>query len=245
MVKTKKVVPSISWFVSNQEDVDIVKEFAIGAKMNIQLAFYERRDAEKWMYKLVECSPFVTSIHLPKGLELNDYNANGLVNELSIIYGTRRFVVHPWSKDLFEIAEFVRDANWTLSLECFSRKGAGSPFSLLVQYGDQFTEEHLGLCVDFSHLDSDLATVGFIKGLLPYTKMYHVSNRCGKQQHLPLFVQTADTNVHRILSQVLIIPDFPVQDIVLEYMPEYKHKLGKQYYWLESYILGKRRRFDG
>jgi hypothetical protein len=239
------VTPSISWFVREQKDADIVKEFAIDLGYNVQLAFYERLDAEKWMWKLAECSPAVSSIHLPKGLELDDYNANGLVKELSDIYDTKRFVVHPWSKDLFEIAEFVRMAEWTLSFECFSRKGSANPFLLLARFGDQLIEDHLGLCVDFSHLENDLATIGFIKGLLPYTKMLHVSNRLGKQQHLPLFMQTADTNAHRILSQILLVPEFPVKDIVLEFMPEYKDKLGKQYIWLNSYVQQKRRKFNG
>jgi len=239
------IMPSISWFVKDQRDVDIVKEFAIDLAINVQVAFYERRDAENWMYKIAECSPSVTSIHLPKGLEVNDYDANGIVAELSSLYDIKRFVVHPWCKDLMHIAEFVKMAEWTLSFECFSRKGAANPFLLLAQFGEEFKENHIGLCVDFSHLETDLATPGFVKGLLPYTKMLHISNRLKKQQHLPIFVQSSDTNAQQILAQVLDVPSCPVKDMVLEYMPDYRDRLAKQYYWLESYIQQKRRKFNG
>jgi hypothetical protein len=239
------ITPSVSWFVKNQKDADIVKEFTIDLGINVQLAFYERRDADNWMFKLAECSSCVSSIHLPKGLNISDYHKDGIVGELVSIYGTKRFVVHPWSRDLPYIVDMVRDNKWLLNLECFSRKGAGNPFLLLAQYGEEFLEDHVGLCVDFSHLESELANPTFVKGLLPYTKMLHVSNRLGKQQHLPVFVQTADTNAHQILAQVLEVPKFPVQDIVLEYMPDYHDRLGKQYYWLDSYIQQKRRKLNG
>lgn len=236
------ITASASWFIKEEEDVEVVKGFA-HLNMNIQLAFYEREKAEKFMWHpgLIEAKDNITSIHLPKHLTVSDYKSDGIVSELKNLYGTNLFVVHPWADDLPNIVDTVREQEMVLCLETF-KKGGASPFSLLAQFGDELQTEHLGLCVDFSHLETDLVTVGFIKGLLPYTKMWHVSNRLGKQQHLPIFVQDADTHAHRVVARVLDVPNFPVQEIVLEYMPQYQRQLTKQYFWLHSYVIQKRKK---
>ena len=130
---------------------------------------------------------------------------------------------------------------FTVCFETFT-KGKASPFRLLAQFGDELELPHIGLCVDFSHLPIDLVTASFITGLLPYTKMWHLSNKKGKKQHLPVFMQDADTNVHRVISNVLTNPNFPVQEIVLEYMREFESKLAKNYFWLQTYVINKRRK---
>lgn len=234
---------SVGWFVGDDEDIKTVEGF-YGMGMNIQLSFYKKEHAEKYMWneRLIACSKNINVIHLPNGLTASDYTKDGMVGKLRFLYGVHLFVVHPWDTEgLADIAYQAQKDDFTVCFETF-QKGKASPFRLLAQFGDEFIEPHLGLCVDFSHLPTDLVTASFVAGLLPYTKMWHLSNKRGKEQHLPVFVQDADTNVHRVISNVLTIPDFPVQEIVLEYMREYEPKLAKNYFWLNTYVINKRRK---
>ena len=238
-----KVNTCVGWFVGEDKDIDIVEGF-VGMGINVQLSFYKREHAEKYMWnpRLLDCREHINVIHLPNGLTTKDYESDRMVGVLCKIYEVDLFVVHPWAtEDLADIAYLAKEGGFTVCFETFN-KGKSSPFRLLAQFGDEFTEDHLGLCLDFSHLPVDLVTASFITGLIPYTKMWHVSNKKGKDQHLPVFVQDADTNVHRVMSSVLTVPDFPVREIVLEYMREYEAKLVKNYWWLNTYVVNKRRK---
>jgi len=235
---------SISWFVNSKEDVEVVKELTLRLKLNVQLAFYLPKDAETFMWDLVECAPYITSIHLPKDLTNKAYEKDGLAWRLCDLFGVSLLVVHPWADDLPNIVDTVRKQDWTLCLELFESKKA-SPFTLLSQFGEELEADHLGLCVDFSQLPLDLMNSKFILGLLPYTKMYHISNRVGKDYYLPLFAQSADLNIHKIIAQVLAVPNMPVREFTLKYMKEYRAKLVKQCFWLQSYVEQKRRKLNG
>jgi len=238
-----RVIPSVGWFIADQKDVDIVREFTLDLKMNVQLSFYLRQEAEKFGWDFVECKDKIHTIHLPKGLRESDFFPGNMVSEFSALYDVKRFVIHPFSDDVIHMVDRARELDITLCLETFNR-GQANPFTMLAMYGGELTAEHLGMCVDFSHLKDGLATEEFIKGLLPYTKVWHVSNRVGKDQHLP--INTKDLGIHPvgILSRLLPLPKFPVEEIVLEYMKEYKAKLIKNYFWLDSYIMKKRRQFE-
>lgn len=241
-----KIESSIGWFIASQDDVEVVKELTVDLEVNVHLSFYQKKDAEDWMWRLIDRIDvsYINSIHLPKGLYQSDYTKNSLVWELANVFDVKRFVVHPWASDLSNIVDEVEKNGWTLCLENFGKKGA-SPFSLISQFGDELQTDHLGLCVDFSHLHPSLCTVEFVKALMPYTKMWHASNQKGKNQHLPISWQDTDTQAHRIISNLLSMPAFPIQEIVLEYFKEYKSKAIKNYFSLKSDIIQRRRKIDG
>jgi len=239
------ITPSISWFVQSKEDVEVIKEFAEWYKVSIQLAFYERKDLEFVKY-CTDYSNRISSIHLPKGLTKRDYQEGGIVAELALKFDVDLFVVHPWADDLDKIVDsIVEQERFTLCLETFriNRKGGRNPIDLLAHYGRQFLTPYVGLCVDFSHLDTEVCNYPFIKGLIPYTKMIHLSDRVKKAQHLPLYRQNSDYNAAGLIGQILILPNLPVREIVLEYMKEYKPPLTKHIFSLTELIQRKRRRF--
>jgi hypothetical protein len=165
------------------------------------------------------------------------------VPTLAEIYNVKRFVIHPFGDDVIHMVDRAREMGITLCLETFGRSQA-NPFTMLAVYGGELQADHLGMCVDFSHLKDSFANGDFIKELLPYTKVWHVSNRVGKDQHLPLFYKEKGIHPHGILSRLLQIPNFPVQEIVLEYMKEYRSRLIKDYLWLNSYIIKKRKHHE-
>lgn len=237
------IIPSVGWFVAGQEDADVVNEFTLDLLMNVQLSFYLRQDMEKWGWEFVESKDFIHTIHLCKGIRESDFFKGNIVSELAALYDVKRFVIHPFSDDVIHMVDRARELGITLCLETFQRHQA-NPFTMLAMYGEELEADHLGMCVDFSHLTDKLANEEFIKGLLPYTKLWHVSNRVGKNQHLPVFTNELGIHPQGILSRLLDIPKFPVQEIVLEYMKEYKAQLIKHYLWLATQITKKRKRFS-
>lgn len=238
-----KVMPSIGIFISDEQDVSYLREATQNLGMSVHLSFYERALYDKYKFDCSFASKQITSVHLPKGLTVSDYSQAGLVGEARGLFDVDLFNVHPWSPDLRAIASVVKQEGYTLCFETF-RKGQGSPFWLLETFGEELRQDHLGLCVDLCHLELDLVSYGFLKNMLPYTKMIHASNRKEKSQHLPVFYQDCDTNAQGYISKLLDVKDFPVREIVLEYMPKYRDKFVKQFAWLNTIILQKRRRYE-
>ena len=238
-----KITPSVGIFIECEQDVAYLEEATKNLGLNVHLSFYDRTLYDKYKHDCSDASAYITSVHLPKGLTVSDYSESGLVGEARGLFNVDLFNVHPWSPDLSAIADVVKQEGYTLCLETF-RKGQGSPFWLLETFGEALREDHLGLCVDFSHLELDLANYGFLKGLLPYMKMIHASNRLQDDQHLPVFHQGCDTNAQGYMSRLLDVKDFPVREVVLEYMPKYRDKYVKQFAWLNTIILQKRRRYE-
>lgn len=238
-----KIMPSVGIFIGCEQDVVYLKEATNHLGMNVHLSFYERESYDKYKYACADVAKYVTSVHLPKGLAVSEYSKSGLVGEARGLFNVDLFNVHPWSRDLPTIVSVVKQEGYTLCLEAF-KKGQGSPFWLLETFGEELRQDHLGLCMDYSHLELELANYSFLKNMLPYTKMIHASNRMKNNQHLPVFHQGCDTNAQSYVSQLLDVKDFPVREIVLEYMSEYRDKLVKQFAWLNTIILQKRRRYE-
>jgi len=239
---------SISWFVADKKDVEFVVEFTKGYKFNVELAFYELKDLDLVNALLDVPSEYVSSIHLPKGLTHKDYvDETGIVKNLAKVFEVDLFVVHPWASDLMAIADSVVDEEqYCLCLESFrsKRTGQGNPFRLLADFGRHFQTDWMGLCIDFSHLASELCHFNVLKYWLPYTKMIHASGCVpGKQEHVPVFLHGSAINAVSVVGQTLAIKDLKVREIVLEYMKQYKSYLVKNIFWLNSAIKEKRRRW--
>lgn len=240
-------VSSVSWFIDSQEDVDFVREFIEGYHFNVQLAFYERKHVDDWLESFIDFPvEYISSVHLPKGLSLDDYNdSSGVVERMRQILKVNRFVVHPWASDLEEIVRYVDDLEeYTLCLENFAPKNKqGSPMMLLAQFGKYFMGKHVGLCVDFSHLGAELGNYTFVKGLLPFTKMLHISDKVGRQSHCPMFRAQADVRALHLLGQIMNVKELTVEEAVLEYGKQNKKELCKHIFWLVEFVTRKRKRW--
>lgn len=238
---------SISWFVESQTDVDFIKSLIEEFKVNVQLAFYSRKSVE-WANSFLGCSDErITSIHLPKGMELVDYKEGGVVETLRHAFNVDLFVVHPWAHDLDAIVKYVAEkGEFCLCLENFASKSSkGSPFRLLANYGKLLKTENLGLCIDLSHLNPSLCNHDFIRGVLPYTKMIHASNQLGKAKHLPIFRSNSDINALNLIGQLLSVKELKVREIVIEYMKEYQKDTVKHVMHVSRWIAEKRKRWGG
>lgn len=240
----KAIKQSIGWSIHSQEDVEFVREFIDGYKFDVQLGFFSREDIDLWLDSFLSFPiEHVSAVHLPKGLELDDFTSeSGVVHRLSAILGARRFVVHPWSPELPAIVEYVDSLEkFVLCLENFGAKNKdGNPFTLLAQYGKYLTGDYIGLCLDFSHLGVELAQYPIIRGLLPYTKMLHVSDRIGKHVHCPLFRPNAGVNGVHLLAQIMSVKNLRIQEVVLEYDRQYQRELCKHIFWLVEFVTRKR-----
>jgi len=236
----------VSKWVASEEDVDLLKEF-VAYDAKVQVAFHTRELAEKWFSSFLDVPRgAISSIHLPKGLLPQDYMDGGLVDTLVEAFDVRSVVVHPWCNELDEIVDIVkRKQKYTLNLEVFCWKdlnGKASPFTLIEKYGKDMRDEWIGLCMDFSHLLSEMITFSFFKALLPYTKMYHISGRKGDSQHLPFLRKDLDVAVQPILTRLLEQKRIP-EYWILEYMPEYYIDLKKHYFLLRETVNSKRRKY--
>jgi len=240
---------SISWFISSKEDVEFVKEYIKSFKFNVELAFYELKDLDFVNDLLDIPTEYISSIHLPKGLVYSDYAfEDGIVKSLKRTFDVDLFVVHPWLDDLDRVCNRLREgeAGYCLCLEVFPSKklGQGNAFRLLADFGKFCQTDWVGLCLDFSHLDTEMCNWTIIKNFLPYTKMIHASCRIEKQQHTPVFpIRGEWINAVSLIGSILSIKDLKVREIVLEYMKQYKKSLVKHSFWLQSYIQEKRRRW--
>lgn len=234
-----------SVFISGPESLQAARDFVTWG-IPIQAAFYLREHTE-WADGLIDIPKgMIPVVHLPKGLFAEDYKPGGFVSTLVDKLGAKDAVVHPWASDLKQAVAYVKEAgNYTLCLETFALKevnGKGSPITLLAQFGDELTEEHLGICVDFSHLHTDLLTYGFLKSLIPYSKVWHLSGRKGTDQHQPFMKKDLEVNFHTLASSLLDIKNFPIKEVVLEYMPDYHRRLKDDVFYLRDFISSKRRK---
>lgn len=243
-----KPIASLGWFVSDEEDVNFIGDMTLAYTQYVHLCFYERENAVKY-YR--DCFPYVSrinSIHLPNGLTLKDYKKGGLVPSMQEELNVNLFTVHPWADDLkLIVEEVIANQTYTLCLENFpiKRSQNGNPFYLLAHYGRYMIEsEKIGLTLDLAHLDDELANYSVVKGLLPYTKIVHMSCRVKNNAHLPIFTQQSDVNARNLVGLMLNIENLGVEEIVLEYQREYKKQQKAHLRWLRDVIVSKRRKFE-
>lgn len=239
---------SIGYFIESPEDFDFV-ETVTAAGFYCHVSFYER----ECMEKLFEgCLPFVdkiNSVHLCKDLHLSDFKKGGLVYEVHQVLQAKYYNLHPWADGLEEIIkEVIENADYTLCLENFGLKHGrykGNPIFLLTYYGRYMLEsEKIRLTIDLSHLDTDVANYTFVKSLLPWSKLMHVSSRVGEAKHQHIFVENPDVNSRLIVSRVLDLPESYIDEYVLEYMKggvQRKQSL-KHAAWLRDFVHAKRRK---
>lgn len=242
-----KPIPSMGWFIESMEDVETVNSFADGYGQFVHLSFYDWAHLFSYWEYCMPISHMVNSIHLSNNLTLKDYKKGGIVPKLQDRLGVQMFTVHPWADDLDSIVqEVLNNQTYSLCLENFPCKKSkdGNLFMLLARFGRyMLMSDRIGLTLDLSHMDDDIANYTVVKSVLPYTRIIHMSCRIKKSGHLPIFKQYSDVNARNLVGQVLNINPLPVQEIVLEYNKEYKKDLVKHIFWLKNLIQAKRRRF--
>jgi len=241
-------IPSVGWFIEDESDVEYVHNMTLSWGVNVHLSFYSL-ESIKTLAQFVDCADFINSIHLPNGLTVKDFERGGVVHMAHTMLGVNLFNIHPWNPDLQSIVEEVIDQNeYELCLETFKLRTdkIGNPMRQLAQYGRYMLEsDMIGLTVDLTHIEPEVCNYTFVRSLLPFTKIIHMSETIDGKKHQPIFTgPTGNSNVRNIVGMCLDIPQLPVREFVLEYDREFRGKLFKHHQWLKNLIFEKRRRVN-
>lgn len=241
-------VSSIGWFIASDEDAEFVRYMTKTMHVNVHLSFFERELIDN-SAQFIDCRDYINSVHLPNGLTVGDFKEGGIVHHVHEVLDVKLFNIHPWCPDLKLIIEEVLE-NWdyTLCLETFKLRTdkIGNPMRQLAEFGRYMIEsERIGLTLDLTHIEPEAMNYTFARGLLQFVRMIHMSQTIGKEKHQPIFTTTGlNFDARNVVGKLLSLPVLPVQEIVLEYAPEFKNKLYKHSQWLTNLIIQKRRKFQ-
>ena len=182
----------------------------------------------------------VKVIHLPLDtLSRTIHELDELIYFCAFEIGCHTFVVHPNKNILQFVDHFIKSWGYEnqLLIETFgwrSKKQLRSPIEIL-----EFCT-HCGpvvkMVIDTSHIEELWFNHKIMPTLLRYTPVIHLSNRAkGHGQHMPFNSQDGE------LKLVGFVRDLKYRynwngNIVLEYMPEHKHKLMKNKKYIERLL---------
>jgi len=211
---------------------------------SIQLALYKfgnyMRYRDAIFNSLEENNTKLRVTHLPLDtLKIPEDDICKMINTIFEKTGCVKYVVHPNKGFGYFVDHFFANcySQTRLCIETFgwrSNKYLRSPLEIV-----EFILTHqpsLEMVIDTSHIEEMWFDKKIIPFLLRYTSVIHLSNRAkGYGQHLPF------TSPHGSLNLVKFVKDLKNRykwegDIVLEYMPEYKHKLYKNAKYLEHLV---------
>ena len=217
---------------------------------NIQLAIYKyetfKKDEERIVEVLEKAETNVLVVHLP--LDTLKQEPNDILKTIFMFnqkFRCENFIIHPnklfisflhyyLDNRYYKYLKGVRD--YKLCIETFQwrkKKVVRSPLDIL-----EYCIEHpeIRMCIDTSHIENIWFDYKIMYKLLQYTNVIHLSNRAkGHGSHLPFNSPLGELNLvgfvkdlkHRYKWRGII---------VLEYMPEYQHKLLKNYYYIKRLL---------
>ncbi|MFW9871837.1 MAG: hypothetical protein ACFFG0_01960 [Candidatus Thorarchaeota archaeon] len=211
--------------------------------VNIQLALfkYELYDKNKeFILKLVEKNPFkIKVVHLP--LDTLHYpfeKASELMDDIFSRTGCVFYVIHPNKGIEKFLLKMQKKSPQYACVETFAwrkKKVFRSPLEIISAH---YRWINTWMTLDTSHIEELWFDSKIMSYLLKFTKVIHLSNRAkGLGSHLPFNHQKGELNL------VSFIRDLKYRykwngTIVLEYMPEYSHKLIKNCFYIKK-LLGE------
>ena len=209
----------------------------------IQLALYKYELWEKYADDIVneiyQNNVKVNAIHLP--LDTMRQPVHKILDMMKILSSTilcEKFIFHPNKGAEFFIQSFLSSGmNAILCIENFphrKKKALRNPL-YIIERCMQDNTHRLKLCFDTSHAEETWFHPHILPYILKYTSVIHLSNRKGKSQHLPFNMQNADLNLVGFVKELKRRFQWK-GDIVLEYMPQYHHKLHRNCDYLTRLI---------
>lgn len=213
---------------------------------NIQLALYKyelfiekKNDILK---KLDDSQTKVNVLHLP--IDCLRYDHKYILEIIQLfhkLYGCIKFVIHP-NRGIHSFIDYFLSEKTTgikLCIENFpykKKKRIRTPIEIIefcIKYPEKF-----GLTFDTSHADPIWFDYKILYYIIKYTEVIHLSNRKGKNQHIPFNSQDGDLNLVQFVKDLVNRYGWE-GDIVLEYMPEYRNKLYKNTEYIQQLIQGR------
>jgi len=227
---------------------------SIPQKIQLALYKYERyQQQKKKIFKAISRGHIhVKVVHMPLDFLRQDRNLMfDMIKELRNEVGCCTYVVHP-NKNIKQFLPAFLEQHMmdvTLCIENFQwrkKKELRNPLKM-IEYANLLKEDYdyvdrrIRLCLDTSHTDDIWFEYQLMYYLLPYVDVIHLSNRTGREQHLPFNTGRGDLNL------VGFVKDLKKRynwggTIVLEYMPEYRHKLYQNAEYIKRLLYGDKRR---
>jgi sugar phosphate isomerase/epimerase len=220
---------------------------------SIQLALYKYElyeQQKKEIFKAVSRShTHVHVVHMPFDFLRHESQLMfDMMKELRDEIGCCQFVVHP-NKNIKQFLSTFLEADGmldlTLCIENFQfrkKKELRNPLKA-IEFINKLKETHedvdrrLRLCFDTSHADDIWFEYQLMYFILPYTNVIHLSNREGRNQHLPFNTEKGDLNLVGFVKDLKKRYDWS-GTIVLEYMPEHRHKLYQNAEYIKRLLYG-------
>lgn len=212
---------------------------------NIQLALYKYElYSESKLKELQKNNININVIHLP--LDTLKRDARDMVQFMNYLYditGIKKFVIHP-NKLIESFVHYWMDKEgeyprYQLCIENFqwkTRKELRTPLKIL-EYCVKYPN-HIKMCFDTSHAEELWFDHRILHTLLPHISVIHLSNRARSKSHMPFNSGKGELNLMAFVNRLKFIKWNG--DIVLEYMPDYRDKLIKNYYLLKEIMDGKK-----
>ncbi len=223
---------------------------------SIQLALYKYElyvEQKKEIFKAVsESHTHVKVVHMPLDFLRQDaWPMFEMIKELRDEVGCCTFIVHP-NKGIKEfISRFLHEnvKGVTLCIENFpwrKKKELRNPLKMiefigLLRESHDLISSRIRLCLDTSHTDDIWFEYQLMYFLLPYTDVIHLSNREGRNQHLPFNSGKGDLNLVGFVKDLKGRYNWS-GTIILEYMPEHRYKLKPNAEYINRLLYGDTKR---
>ena len=208
----------------------------------IQLALYKYQLWEEYCDDIVneiyQNNVRVNAVHLPfDTMRQPVHKILDMIRALSSTIFCHKFILHPNKGAEFFIQSFLTShIDATLCIENFQhrkKKQFRNPLFIIERCLQN--PESLKLCFDTTHAEEHWFHPHILPYILKYTSVIHLSNRIGRKHHLPFNMQNADLNLVGFVKQLKKKYHWK-GDIVLEYMPDYHHKLQRNHEYLTGLI---------
>ena len=174
-----------------------------------------------------------------------------MIKELRDEIGCCEFVVHPNKLIKQFLPAFLEQhlMDVTLCIENFpwrKKKELRNPLKMieyinLMKEDYDYVDRRLRLCLDTSHTDDIWFEYQLMYFILPYTDVIHLSNREGRNQHMPFNSGKGDLNLVGFVKDLKKRYNWS-GTIVLEYMPEHRYKLKPNAEYIQRLLYGNTKR---
>ena len=221
----------------------------------IQLALYKYdlyEQQKETIFKQVSRSHTnVQVVHMPLDFLRHEPQLMiDMIKELRDQVGAFQFVVHP-NKGIKKFLQYFvehRIEDVRLCVENFpwrKKKELRNPLKMIEFINVLETiyerEANIDLCIDTSHTDVIWFEYQLMYYLLPYVTVIHLSNREGRNQHLPFNSGKGDMNLVGFVKDLKGRYNWS-GTIILEYMPEWRHKLQQNADYIKRLLYGDTKR---
>jgi len=208
---------------------------------SIQLAIYKYSIYESMRDEMISeihtGNINVNAVHLPLDtLKTEPSKIMVMIEDLMAETNCKKYVIHPNKNIERFVDHFIpfSPKDTILCIENFQwkrKKVFRSPLQTIEfihylrhSYGYENVYNKLRLCFDTSHAEDIWFDYKIMSHLLNYIDVIHLSNRKGKSQHMPFNSDGCDLNLVGFIKELISRYKW-YGDIVLEYMPEYHHRL--------------------